>query len=504
MELRKSRGPSRLERMNSEDKYEPVIGLEVHAQMLTNSKVFCSCTTKFGNEPNSNVCPICLGMPGVLPVLNREVVEFALRIGLATHCKIASRSLFARKNYFYPDLPKGYQISQFEEPICTDGYVEIELEDGSRKRIGLTRIHMEEDAGKSIHDIDFDTLVDVNRCGVPLIEIVSEPDLRSPREAYLYLQRIRQLVRYLGICDGNMEEGSLRCDANVSVRPKGTQQFGTKTEVKNMNSFRNVERALSFEISRQIEILESGEEVQQETLLWDADQNVAVPMRTKEYAHDYRYFPEPDLVPVLVDEPWLENIRKQLPELPTERRDRFMKEYGLPRYDAEVLTTEKSIADYFEEACSLDGGKSGDQYKVVSNWVMGDVLRVVNERQISVSDFPISPQRLAGMIKLIGHGVISGKIAKEVFEEMLTSSEEPQVIVERKGLLQLSDEGEIERIVDQVLEKNTEQVQTYIAGKDTVFGFFVGQTMRMTKGKANPKTVNEILRKKLDSLRSRT
>jgi aspartyl-tRNA(Asn)/glutamyl-tRNA(Gln) amidotransferase subunit B len=504
MELRKSRGLSRLELMNSEDKYEPVIGLEVHAQMLTNSKVFCSCTTKFGNEPNSNVCPICLGMPGVLPVLNKEVVEFVLRIGLATHCKIASRSLFARKNYFYPDLPKGYQISQFEEPICTEGYVEIELEDGSRKRIGLTRIHMEEDAGKSIHDIDFDTLVDVNRCGVPLIEIVSEPDLRSPREAYLYLQRIRQLVRYLGICDGNMEEGSLRCDANVSVRAKGTEKFGTKTEVKNMNSFRNVERALSFEISRQIEILESGEEVEQETLLWDADQNVAMPMRTKEYAHDYRYFPEPDLVPVLVDEPWLERIRKGLPELPTERRDRFMKEYGLPRYDAEVLTIEKSIADYFEEACSLNGRKPEDQYKAVGNWVMGDVLRVVNERQISVSDFAISPQRLARMVKLIGDGVISGKIAKEVFEEMLTSSEEPQAIVERKGLLQLSDEGEIEKIVDHVLEKNAEQVQTYIAGKDTVFGFFVGQTMRMTKGKANPKTVNEILRKKLDSLRSNT
>jgi aspartyl-tRNA(Asn)/glutamyl-tRNA(Gln) amidotransferase subunit B len=504
MELRKSRGLLRLERMNAADKYEPVIGLEVHAQMLTNSKIFCSCTTKFGNEPNSNVCPICLGMPGVLPVLNKEVVEFVLRIGLATHCKIASRSLFARKNYFYPDLPKGYQISQFEEPICAEGYVEIELEDGARKRIGLTRIHVEEDAGKSIHDVDFDTLVDVNRCGVPLIEIVSEPDLRSPREAYLYLQRIRQLVRYLGICDGNMEEGSLRCDANVSVRPKGTQKFGTKTEVKNMNSFRNVERALSYEISRQIEILESGEEVEQETLLWDADQNVAMPMRTKEYAHDYRYFPEPDLVPVLVDEPWLENVRKQLPELPTERRDRFMKEYGLPRYDAEVLTTEKGIADYFEEACSLNGRKSGDPCKAVSNWVMGDVLRVVNERQIPVGDFPISPRRLAGMIKLIGDGVISGKIAKEVFEEMLTSPEEPHVIVERKGLLQLSDAGEIEKIVDQVLEKNTEQVQTYIAGKDTVFGFFVGQTMRMTKGKANPKTVNEILKKRLDSLRPKT
>jgi aspartyl-tRNA(Asn)/glutamyl-tRNA(Gln) amidotransferase subunit B len=488
--------------MNTRDEYEPIIGLEVHAQMLTDSKAFCSCTTKFGNEPNSNVCPICLGMPGVLPVLNKKMVEFVLRIGLATHCEIASRSTLARKNYFYPDLPKGYQISQFEEPICSNGYIEIELDDGSRKRISLTRIHMEEDAGKSIHDVGADSLVDVNRCGVPLIEIVSEPDLRSPREAYLYLHKIRQLVRYLGICDGNMEEGSLRCDANVSVRRKGTEKLGTKTEVKNMNSFRNVERALAYEISRQIEILESGGEIVQETLLWDANQNVAVPMRSKEYAHDYRYLPEPDLVPVLVDKRWLESIRKGLPELPAERRDRFMKEYGLPRYDAEVLTTESSIADYFEDACRWNNQKSTDKCKAVSNWVMGDVLRVVNERQISISEFPISPQRLAGMITLIDDGVISGKIAKEVFEEMLSSSEEPRAIIERSGLLQLSDEREIEKIVNQVLEQNPEQVQTYIGGKDTVFAFLIGQTMRMTKGKANPKTVNKILMKKLEALKT--
>jgi len=489
--------------MNNRDQYEPIIGLEVHAQMLTDSKAFCSCTTKFGNEPNSNVCPVCLGMPGVLPVLNKKLVEFVLRIGLATHCMIAPRSTFARKNYFYPDLPKGYQISQFEEPICSDGYIEIELDDGSRKRISLTRIHMEEDAGKLIHDVGTDSLVDVNRCGVSLIEIVSEPDLRSPREASLYLHSIRQLVRYLGICDGNMEEGSLRCDANVSVRRKGTARLGTKTEVKNMNSFRHVERALTYEIDRQIDILESGGEVEQETLLWDADQNVVLPMRTKEYAHDYRYFPEPDLVPVLVDQPWLEEIRTGLPELPAERRNRFMKEYGLPRYDADVLTAERSVADYFEEVCRSKDAKSAEEYKAVSNWVMGDVLRVVNERQILMSEFPISPQRLAQMITLIDEGIISGKIAKEVFEEMLVSSEEPRAMVEKKGMLQLSDEDELARIVDQVLEQNPEQVRTYIAGKDSVFSFFVGQTMRVTKGKANPKTVNKILMEKLTELKSR-
>jgi aspartyl-tRNA(Asn)/glutamyl-tRNA(Gln) amidotransferase subunit B len=484
------------------DKYEAVIGLEVHAQMLTETKAFCSCTTKFGNEPNSNVCPVCLGMPGVLPVLNIKLVEFVLRMGLATHCRVARRSVFARKNYFYPDLPKGYQISQFEEPICADGYVEIDLDDGARKRIGITRIHMEEDAGKSIHDLDVDTLVDINRCGVPLIEIVSEPDLRSPREAYLYLYNVRQLVTYLGICDGNMEEGSFRCDANVSVRPIGSTTFGTKTEVKNMNSFRNVERALAFEIRRQIELLESGGHVEHETLLWDANQNVATPMRTKEYAHDYRYFPEPDLVPVLVDEEWLARLRVELPELPTERRDRFMKEYGLPRYDADVLTAEKEVADYFEETCRFLHTKSPEAYKSVSNWVMVDILRILKEKGITLRELAISPPRLAGLIGLIQDGTISGKIAKEVFEEMLLSQEEPRAIVDRRGLLQVSDEGEIEKVVQQVITENPEQVQKYLAGKETLFGFFVGQTMHRTKGKANPTTVNEVLRKRLEVLKS--
>lgn len=479
------------------DLYEPVIGLEVHVQMLTESKAFCSCTTKFGNDPNSNVCPVCLGMPGALPVPNIKLVEFALRIGLATHCKIAPRSVFARKNYFYPDLPKGYQISQYEEPICSGGYIEIDLDDGTRKRVGLTRIHMEEDAGKSIHDIDVDSLVDINRAGVPLIEIVSEPDLRSPREAYLFLYKIRQLVMYLGICDGNMEEGSLRCDANVSVRRKGEKQFGTKTEVKNLNSLRYVERALAFEINRQIEILESGGIVEQETLLWDANQNVAAPMRSKEYAHDYRYFPEPDLVPVLIDEGWLQKIRAELPELPTQRRDRFIKEYGLPRYDADVLTAEKEVADYFEEACCSLKAMSSENNKAVSNWVMVEVLRVLNEKDLSIRDFPISPQRLAGMIRLIDNGTISGKIAKEVFEEMLVSPDDPHVIVERKGLLQVSDEAEIEKVIDQVLKENPEQVQKYISGKETVFTFFVGQTMQLMKGKANPRVLHEVLKRKL-------
>ncbi len=477
--------------------YEPVIGLEVHAQMLTASKAFCACTTKYGNQPNANVCPICLGMPGVLPVLNRDLVEFVIRMGLATHCKIAPRSIFARKNYFYPDLPKGYQISQYEEPACTDGYVEIDLEDGGQKRVGLTRIHMEEDAGKSIHDLDVDTLVDINRCGVPLIEIVSKPDIRSPHEAYLYLYKIRQLVTYLGICDGNMEEGSLRCDANVSVRKKREETFGTKTEVKNMNSFRNVERALEFEINRQIRLLEDGEQVVQETLLWDANQNVAYSMRSKEEAHDYRYFPEPDLVPVLVDEKWIRQVESTLPEHPTARRDRFVSQCGLPKYDADILTSEKGYADYFEEVLRHLDNPPKDNAKIVANWMMTEVLRVINEQKINIKDFRISPAHLAKLIALINNGTISGKIAKEVWEDMLDSNEDPEVIVETKGLVQISDESTIEKIVIDVVARNKPQVEKYLAGNDKVFGFFVGEVMKATKGKANPGVVNDVLRKKL-------
>jgi aspartyl-tRNA(Asn)/glutamyl-tRNA(Gln) amidotransferase subunit B len=489
--------------MNDAVLYEPVIGLEVHAQMLTNSKAFCGCSSRFGSEPNTNVCPVCLGMPGTLPVLNRALVEYILRMGLAVNCTIAHRSVFARKNYFYPDLPKGYQISQYEEPICAHGHVDIDMDEHSRKQVRILRIHMEEDAGKSIHDQGADTLVDVNRCGVPLIEIVTEPDIGSAREASLYLQRVRQLLTYLGICDGNMEEGSMRCDANVSVRPKGESRLGTKAEVKNMNSFRNVERALEYEIHRQISLIQDGGRVVQETLLWDADAGIALPMRSKEEAHDYRYFPDPDLVPVVVDEAWLNVVRASLPELPQSRRDRFVEEYGLPRYDAEVLTTEKAIADYFEQALgALQAhvpARQKENAKAVSNWVMTDILRVAGERKTSLDASPVQPARLAGMISLIQDGTISGKLAKEVFEEMLVSDENPRAIVERKGLVQVSDETAIEEAINGVLTANPAQVQDYLAGNQKIFGFFVGETMKLTKGKANPRVVNELLRKNLSA-----
>lgn len=485
--------------------YEAVIGLEVHAQLLTRSKAFCSCPTTFGNAPNTNVCPVCLGMPGTLPVLNRNLVEFILRMGMATNCTIAGNSIFARKNYFYPDLPKGYQISQYEEPICSNGSIEIEAVGGSRKVIGITRIHMEEDAGKSIHDAGSSTLVDLNRCGVPLIEIVSEPDIRSPKEAYSYLWKIRQLVTYLGICDGNMEEGSMRCDANVSVRKKGVNEFGTKTEVKNMNSLRNVERALEFEINRQIALLADGKEVEQETLLWDADANTTHSMRSKEEAHDYRYFPDPDLVPVCVDKGWKNSVRAQLPELPAQRRSRFIEALGLPRYDTDVLTAEKEIADYFESALAalsnLNGKHWNENAKPVSNWVMTDVLRVVGEKKISIGSFPIEPNRLAGMINLIQSGMISGTIAKQVFEEMLTDSGEAKAIVEKKGWVQVSDTSAIEQAVVEVLSSNPSQVEVFLSGNEKVFGWFVGETMKKLRGKGNPKLVNEILTEKLNAKR---
>lgn len=477
--------------------YEPVIGLEVHAQLKTASKAFCGCSTKFGEHPNGNVCPVCLGMPGVLPVLNRQVVEFTLLMGLATHCSIRPRSTFARKNYFYPDLPKGYQISQFDQPICYDGWVEFDMPDGTRRRTGITRIHMEEDAGKSIHDLDIDTLVDLNRCGVPLIEIVSEPDLRAPAEASKYLQTIRQIVTYLGICDGNMEEGSLRCDANISVRKKGTTAFGTKTEVKNMNSFRFVERAIEFEIHRQIELLESGGRVVQETLLWDSAQGVAVPMRSKEEAHDYRYFPEPDLVPVTVDESWIGRAGASLPEFPEVRRDRYLSDLRLPRYDADILTAEKELADYFEAVVAGLKTKTDETVKLASNWTMTEVLRVMNERHIELSDLAVKPGHLSGMINLIVDGTISGKIAKEVFEEMLATGEQASAVVQRKGLVQISDTGAIEKTIDEVLAANPGEVEKFKAGKQQVFGFFVGEVMKRMKGKANPKVVNEVLRKRL-------
>jgi aspartyl-tRNA(Asn)/glutamyl-tRNA(Gln) amidotransferase subunit B len=485
-----------------ETTYESVIGLEVHAQMLTQSKAFCACSTQFGREPNHNVCPICLGMPGTLPVLNKKLVEFIILMGLATNCSIRPYSVFARKNYFYPDLPKGYQISQYEQPLCENGYIEIERSDtgeGGSKRIGIARIHMEEDAGKSIHDQDPDTLIDINRSGVPLIEIVSEPDIGSAEEAYLYLSMIKKIVTYLGICDGNMEEGSLRCDANVSVRIKGETQFGTKTEVKNLNSFRYVEKALNYEINRQIDILESGERVVQETLLWDADNAEVIPMRSKEEAHDYRYFPDPDLVPVTVNEPWIESIRRRLPELPAERRDRFMKEYKLPKYDADVLTSTRDLADYFEASLrSLkENGTKGA--KTVSNWVMGDVLRAANERHIGMDEFPIPPSSIAELIDLINDGTISGKIAKDVFEYMLIESKAPGEIVREKELIQISDREEIEQLVRKIIGEYPDQVDDYRKGKVKVLGFFVGKIMGATRGKANPHIVNDLVKKLLDA-----
>ncbi|MFH1196161.1 MAG: Asp-tRNA(Asn)/Glu-tRNA(Gln) amidotransferase subunit GatB [bacterium] len=474
------------------ENFEAVIGLEVHAQLLTNTKLFCGCSTKFGSPPNSNVCPVCLGQPGVLPVLNKKVVEFTMMMGLATNCRINPKSIFARKNYFYPDLPKDYQISQFEEPICEYGFVEIENEDGSKIKIGITRIHMEEDAGKSIHDQGQTTLIDLNRTGTPLMEIVSEPDLRSAREAYLYLTKLKQILTYLEICDGNMEEGSLRCDANISVRPKGIEKFGTRTEVKNMNSFRNVERAIEYEIERQIDAVSNGEKIVQQTLLWDADLNEAFPMRGKEESHDYRYFPDPDLVPIIVNDNWLHEIKKRLPELPDQKRERFLSKYSLPKYDIEILTTEKSIADYFEKSTLITS-----DYKSASNWIMSEVLKILNEEKMEMDNFPITPGNLGKLINLINDNTISGKIAKEVFPEMLKTNKDPMEIVKEKNLVQITDTTAIEAAVDKVLAANPSQVDEFRAGKEKVIGFLVGQIMKETKGKANPQAVNEILRKKL-------
>ncbi|MBU2443968.1 MAG: Asp-tRNA(Asn)/Glu-tRNA(Gln) amidotransferase subunit GatB [Bacteroidetes bacterium] len=477
--------------------YETVIGLEIHAQLLTESKLFCSCSAKFGAEPNTNVCPVCLGHPGVLPVLNKKAVEFAIRMGLATNCNISERSIFARKNYFYPDLPKGYQISQFENPLCYSGYLEIESDSIEKKKIGITRIHLEEDAGKSIHDQGDSTLIDVNRCGVPLMEIVSEPDLRSPQEAALYLSKIRQIVRYLEICDGNMEEGSLRCDANISIRPLGATSLGVKTEVKNMNSIKNVEKALAYEIERQRELLGTGEKVVQQTLLWNADKQIIEPMRSKEESHDYRYFPEPDLPIIVVSKELKQEIKKNLVELPDTRKERFQTEYELPKYDAELLTAEKEIADYFEEVT-----KHTSDFKSASNWIMTEVLKVLNEKKISVQQIPIKPEWLGELINLVNSGTISSKIAKDVFAEMLDNPKNPTLIVEEKNWMQVSDSSFIGRIIDEVIAENDSQVQQYIGGKEKVFGFFVGEVMKRTKGKANPAIVNDLLKTKLEKLKN--
>lgn len=475
--------------------YDAIIGLEVHAQLLTKSKIFCSCSTEFGAKPNTQTCPICLGMPGVLPVLNKEVVEFAIKTALATHCKTALNCRFARKNYFYPDLPKGYQISQYEEPLAKGGYIEI-YTDGKAKRIGITRIHMEEDAGKLIHgenlgDSD-SSYVDLNRTGIPLMEIVSEPDINSPQEAREYLLKLKAILEYLDVCDGNMEKGNLRCDANISIRVKGSKEFGTKTEVKNMNSFKNVQGALEYAIKRQIEILKEGGEVTQETRLWDVDKGITLSMREKEEAHDYRYFPEPDLVRIKIDEEWIRRTEKGLPELPDEKKKRFVDKYKIPEYDAGVLTSSKALSEYYERCVELFPNP-----KVVSNWVMGDILRELKTENIDIKDCPLTPKNLAGMLKMIDNGTISGKIAKTVFEEMYRTGKPADTIVKEKGLLQISDEEGLSRIVDEVLAKNSDQVEQYRKGKDKLFGFFVGETMKATKGKANPQLVNKLLKEKL-------
>ncbi len=477
-------------------KYEAVIGLEVHAQLLTETKAFCGCSTKFGNLPNSNVCPVCLGHPGVLPVLNKRVIEFSVLMGLATKCKINEHSVFARKNYFYPDLPKGYQISQYEEPICEQGYIEITLPKGSTKKIRIKRIHMEEDAGKSIHDQSDYTLVDLNRCGIPLIEIVTEPDINSPEEAYQYLTKIKQIVQYLGICDGNMEEGSLRCDANVSVRLKGEEKLGVKTEIKNMNSFRNVEKALQFEIKRQIDLLDDGEQIVQQTLLWNADLNEAIPMRSKEDAHDYRYFPDPDLLPVIITEEWKNQITSSMPELPEIKFKRFTNQYKLPEYDAELLTQSKDVADYYEKVAAVT-----NDFKSASNLLMTDVLGFLNEKKIDINQFPVSAENLGKLVNLISNGTISTKIAKEVFQIMLQSDKDPEVIVKEKNLIQISDENQLTAIIQQTLRQNTNQIDEYLSGKEKVFGYFIGQIMKETKGKANPQLVNQILKSELEKYR---
>ena len=472
--------------------YELVVGLEVHCQLNTNSKAFCGCSTEFGKPANTNVCPVCLALPGALPVLNRRVVEDAVKLGLATDCTIARQSILARKNYFYPDLPKGYQISQYEEPVCSEGVVHVDTDEG-RRDIRLVRIHVEEDAGKSIHDIGDDTFIDVNRCGVPLLEIVSYPDIRSSREASAYLQKLRQIVKYLGISDGNMEEGSLRCDANVSVRLKGAEEYGTRTEVKNMNSFKSVEKAIEYEAQRHIDVLEGGGTIVQETRLWDADKLETRSMRGKEFAHDYRYFPDPDLVPVQVDDEMLEQLKLELPEFPEARSERFVQEFGIPEYDAGVLTAEREVADYFEETVRYCGDA-----KSASNWVMGEVLRTLKEKNIPVASFSVSPERLGGLIGLIADGKISNTIAKQVFERMLETGDDPEVIVEKEGLAQVSDTAEIEKVAQEIIDANPGQVDQYRNGKTRIFGFFVGQCMKAMKGKANPVVVNEILKKKLD------
>jgi len=477
----------------SNEKYEAVIGLEVHAQLLTNSKAFAPVSAEYGSAPNTQVTPLCLGHPGTLPVLNENLVRYIIKMGLATNCSVAEKSIFARKNYFYPDLPKGYQISQYDTPICFDGNIDIELEDYDKK-IGITRIHMEEDAGKSIHDQDpYHTLVDLNRAGTPLIEIVSEPDLRTPQEAYAYLTKIKQIVQYLEICDGNMEEGSLRCDANVSVRPRGQKEFGTRTELKNMNSFRNVERAITYEIERQIELIESGGEVIQQTLLWDSNKLETRKMRSKEEAHDYRYFPEPDLPPVVVTEELLDDIRKDLPELPSVRFRRFIDEFELSEDVAYTLTETRQLADYYENTLV-----EINEPKAVANIILTEVLRVLNEKSFTIRDFSISENRLADLVQLKLDDKVNSSAMQDIFNAMLNSDKSAENLAKELNLIQVSDSNFIDPIIDEVISSNPDEVARYRDGKKALIGFFIGQVMKQSKGKANPQQVRERISEKLE------
>jgi aspartyl-tRNA(Asn)/glutamyl-tRNA(Gln) amidotransferase subunit B len=473
--------------------FEPVIGLEVHAQLMTKSKLFCSCSTEFNAPANSHVCPICSGHPGTLPVLNAKALEFALKAALALECRVSPRSVFARKNYFYPDLPKGYQISQYDQPLCEDGHLDIEIDGTTQKRVRVMRIHMEEDAGKSVHMQGY-SLVNLNRAATPLIEIVSQPDIRSAAEAGAYLRKLRAVLMYIDVCDGNMQEGSFRCDANVSVRPVGQKEFGTRAEIKNVNSFRFVEKAIEYEINRQIQLIQSGGRVVQETRTYDSGKNVTVSMRSKEEAHDYRYFPEPDLVPVVVTDAMLKQTRENLSELPDQKKERFIKELGIPAYDASVITESKKLAQFFEGAVSHCG-----EPKLVSNWVMGEMLRLLKLDEREIDDLTMKPGELGALIKMIKDGAISNSIAKTVFEEMYETGRDPESIVKEKGLMQISDTSAILQAIDKVVAANLSQVAEYRAGKDKVLGFFVGQIMKQMGGKANPQVVNELLKQKLSS-----
>jgi aspartyl-tRNA(Asn)/glutamyl-tRNA(Gln) amidotransferase subunit B len=472
--------------------YEVVIGVEVHAQLRTKSKLFCGCGTTFGLTANSQTCPLCLGLPGTLPVLNQAAVEMAVRAGLALNCAIAANNLFARKNYFYPDLPKGYQISQYEAPICEHGWIEITASEG-KKRVRIRRAHLEEDAGKNVHVTGTNgSRVDLNRAGTPLLEIVTEPDLRSADEAVAYLKGLRDVLMYLEVCDGNMDEGSFRCEPNLSLRPLGQKEFGTKVELKNINSFKFVKDAIEYEVKRQTKVLNEGGKIRQETRLWNLDRGETVVMRSKEEAHDYRYFPDPDLVPLKLEKDWVEGCRKHVTELPAARLQRFVSEFSLPEYDAGVLTASKAVADYFESCVKLF-----NQPKTVSNWVMGELSRELNNSGIDASVSPVSPERLVSLLQMVDNGTVSLKVAREIFPEVYSSGKAPEQIVREKGLIQVSDEGALDKIIDEVLAKNPTQVAQFKEGKQQVLGFLMEQVMKASGGKANPGKVNELLRKRL-------